>query len=113
MFNQHTENSENQSIHPDVQKAMNAINEPEVQDILKRLSKYGLAVSVPHMHGDKGNFLPLPNDRVSFEEGLQVSFRDADDASVRSGITVGWRWNDEIKAVALCESCAGACCFKR
>ena len=107
-----TSQSVSQDIHPDIQRAIDAIHLPEVQDIIKQLSKHGLAVSVPHMHGDRGNFIPLPHGKVSFEDGLRVSFRDASDPAVQSGMAVGWRWNNETETVARCDSCSGACCFR-
>lgn len=100
----------NGEIHPDVQRAMKAISEPEVQEILQRLARFGLAIAVPHMPGDQGEFLPLPKDRVGFEAGLRVSFRDVNDPDVRKGIPVMWRWDEETCAAAKCYECHDSTC---
>lgn len=78
-------------IHPEVQKAMDAVQIPEVQEMMQRLAKYGLAIAVPHMHGEEGDFLPLPSDKVVLEDGLEVSFKDANDPEVQTAIAVAWR----------------------
>jgi len=57
-------------IHPDVRRAMEAIELPEVNTMLQRLAKYGLGISVPHMHGTDCQFLPLPDGMVAVEDGL-------------------------------------------
>ena len=93
------------SIHPDVQRSMDAIQTLEVQSLIKRLSEYGLAVAVPHMHGDQGAFLPLPEDRISLESALRMSFPKKGSATLESAIPVMWRWNGKAEAVAACAGC--------
>ena len=78
-------------IHPDIMKAIRAVELPDVQEMMRRLAKYGLGIAVPHMHGDDGQFLPLPVNRVALEDDLQVSFRNAEDAELQDFIPVMWR----------------------
>ena len=47
-----------------MRRAQEAINLPEVQDMVRALSEYGLGVFMPHMHNDDtGGFEPLPRRR--------------------------------------------------
>ena len=100
-----------EDIHPEIKAAMDAIHNPEVQEMAKKLAKYGLAVAVPHLHDERGAFLPLPKDIVAFEAGLKVSFLSRDSDSVKNGIPVMWRYDEELKTVSLCASCSGQCCM--
>ena len=93
------------SIHPDIQRGLDAINLPEVQELVRRVSGYGLAVALPHAHGEKGNFLPLPKDQVAYEANLHMSFLQNDNPKLKSAIPVMWRWNDGAKAVGQCALC--------
>lgn len=103
-------NFQNELIHPDIQKAIDAIHLPKVQNMMKELSKYGLAITVPHMHSENGNFVPLPHNKISCENKLQVSFRDINDPSIKDGIVVGWRWNGETETVCVCRKCYYTSC---
>ena len=93
------------SIHPDVQRSIDSIPKPEVQDLIKRLSEYGLAVAIPHMHGDTGAFLPLPEDRMALESALRVSFPRKGSSALKAAVPVMWRWNGKAEAVAACAGC--------
>jgi hypothetical protein len=45
--------------------AQESIDLPEVQEMLRKLSKYNLGISMPHMHSEEtGDFQPLPNELV-------------------------------------------------
>lgn len=92
-------------IHPEIRRGLESIESPEVQEIIKRLSQYGLAVALPHLHGKNGNFLPLSNNQVAFESSLRVSFVQKDSPALKSAIPVMWRWNDGVEAVASCAFC--------
>jgi len=91
-------------VRPDLQRAMDAVQLPEVQEMSQRLAKYGLAVTVPHMHGQDGGFFPLPEGTVALESGLQVTFKHADDPEVREAIPVAWRgaWDEEKQLPTTC-----------
>jgi len=99
-------------IHPEVRAAMLAIENPEVQGMVRRLAEFGLGVMVPHSHTDQGEFLPLPSDKVSFEQGLRVSFKDKDDPALQSSIAVGWRWDAGTQTIARCQNCMLAVCSR-
>lgn len=94
-----------ENIHPEIRRGLEAVKTPEVQEIIKRLSKHGLAVALPHLHGKNGNFLPLPHDQVAFESSLQVSFVQKDSPVLRSAIPVMWRWNEGVEAAGDCAFC--------
>lgn len=93
----------------DVKNAIKAINNSEVQEMIKKLSEYGLAVAVPHMHGINGDFLPLPDDIVSFEDNLEISFVQKDDLNSESTIPVMWRWNEKLKLISVTARCGLEC----
>jgi hypothetical protein len=97
-------------IHPEVRRAMEAVELPEVLEIMQRLARFGLAIAVPHMHGEDGEFLPLPKGKVGLETDLQVSFRDDDDPEVQAALPVAWRcgW-DGAKAAPTAKCTAIAC----
>jgi hypothetical protein len=94
-----------ETVHPEIRRGLEAVESPEVQELIKQLSKHGLAVALPHTHGNNGSFLPLPHDQVVFESDLQVSFLQKDSPVLKSAIPVMWRWNDGAEAVASCALC--------
>lgn len=100
-----TQENINKSIHPDIKRALNSIDLPEVQELIKRLSKYGLAVALPHAHADDGSFLPLSDSKVSYESGLKISFVENDAPVLKSSIPVMWRWSGKTEAIASCAQC--------
>jgi hypothetical protein len=69
-----------------VEKLTSSIQEPEVQEMLKRLSNYGLGVFMPHMHAESGAFVELPRGMVQVEDNLRVSFKPRSDTSGRDSI---------------------------
>jgi len=91
-----------------------AINTSEVKEAMKTLSKYGLAVWLPHMHAEDGSLVPLPDDMVSIEvdgnEALtrKVTFikRDTLDSETLKQTAVAWIWNDSMNAAVVATSCA-------
>ena len=88
-----------------VEQAAEAIKTEEVQEIIKRLAKYGLGVCIPHMHAkDTGDFRDLPNDLVQRESQLQVSFVPRSSINDQD-IPVAWRWNDEVQVAEICRIC--------
>ena len=92
-------------IHPEVLRAMDAVHLPEVQEMMQRLAAHGLAIAVPHMHDDEGEFIPLPKGKVGLEADLTVTFTDIDDPAVASSTVVMWRWDGEMKASSTCYGC--------
>ena len=94
-----------QQIHPDILNAISSVDLPEVQEMMRRLSQFGLGIMVPHYHTDEENFAPLPNGMVQFENDLQVSFKNRSEIGEHV-IPVGWRWKQEsVEAIMICVFC--------
>ena len=82
---------------PELMTAQEAINLPEIQEMLRRLSEYNLGICMPHMHDEQtGVFQPLPKELVQVEDGLEVSFRSAEEIRNQRNryIPVAWSWRD-------------------
>ena len=57
---------------PALRTAQAAVHCPEVQEMLRRLSGYGLGIFMPHMHDERtGEFQPLPELVTQVESGLR------------------------------------------
>ena len=84
-----------------------ALNLPEVQSMLQRLSEYQLGIFMPHMHNEQtGGFQSLGDDVVQVESGLEVSFKAAKEIAIQknSFLPVGWFWRaDQSAPIAVCE----------
>lgn len=100
----------NQPVTNNIQESLDAIKLPEVQNMIKSLSEFGLAVFLPHLHDEDGVFKPLPDNLVTFEKGQFTSFLPKDDPKSKEGLPVAWRWDKELNEVAFCNSCVGAHC---
>ena len=87
--------------------AQAAIHLPEVQQMLRQLSKHKLGIFMPHMHGQQtGEFESLPDDVVQVESGLEVSFRSTAEIANQTDrfLPVGWCWQAGASTtVAVCE----------
>lgn len=87
--------------------AQQAMNLPEVQEMLARLSEYNLGIFMPHGHDEQtGDFQTLPVDVVQVESGLEVSFQTTEQLASRAErfLPVAWRWHAGALAVAAaCE----------
>ena len=90
-----------------LRSAQQAIQFPEVQEMLRKLSEHGLGIFMPHMHDDQtGEFRELPDDVMQVESGLEVSFRPSDEIACdsRSFLPVGWVWRSGASTpAAACE----------
>lgn len=98
----------------ELQVAQNAINLPEVKEMLKKLSQYNLGIYMPHIHDeDTGEFHPLPPGITQVEEGLTVSFRPNDECQAQgdtSYVSVGWFLHPDMPAeIAVASSCRRVC----
>ncbi|HBE19563.1 MAG TPA: hypothetical protein DDW51_18625 [Cyanobacteria bacterium UBA11367] len=90
-----------------------AIGTSEVKEAMKTLSKYGLAVWLPHIHAEDGSFLPLTDDIVQIEvEGdepmtRKVTFvkRNTLDPEKLKRRAVAWIWNDSMEMAVVATSC--------
>lgn len=92
---------------PTLTAAQAAMQLPEVQDMLRRLSAFHLGIFMPHRHDDgTGEFQPLPDEVTQLESGRAVSFERVEEISRRTEtfLPVGWRWCDGASTVAaVCE----------
>lgn len=92
---------------PKLGAAQAAMQLPEVQDMLRRLSAFDLGIFMPHQHDEAtGEFLPLHCDVVQVESGLAVSFQRQDEIANRTAsfLPVGWFWRAGASRVAAaCE----------
>ena len=87
--------------------AQEAIHLPEVQEMLRRLSKYKLGIFMPHMHAENtGEFQPLPDEVMQVESGLEVSFQPTEEIANQTDrfLPVGWFWRAGASTpLAVCE----------
>ena len=92
---------------PALKTAQAAMQLPEVQDMLRRLSAFRLGIFMPHQHDDStGEFQPLPDEVMQVESGRAVSFERLDEIARRteSYLPVGWLWRAGASTVAtVCE----------
>lgn len=94
---------------PEISKAMQAIELPEVRDMLRRLAEYNLGVCIPHMHRTDLDFDMLPSDTVQVEEDGHVSWLARVDLDPdRGSIPVAWRWtsNGAVNDVECIQTCS-------
>jgi len=87
--------------------AQAAIDLPEVQALLRRLSEYNLGICMPHMHdAHTGEFLPLPDGVMQVESGLDVSFQPTAEIARQKDrfLPVAWVWRAGASTpAAACE----------
>ena len=92
---------------PALRTAQAAMQLPEVQEMLRRLSAHRLGIFMPHQHDDgTGEFQPLPDDVMQVESGRTVSFERQQDIARRteSFLPVAWLWRAGASTVAaVCE----------
>lgn len=86
--------------------AQRAINLPEVQEMMRKLSAFNLGVYMPHMHDVKnGAFQVLPAGMTQIEDNLKISFQSIDPPG-RSYVPVAWVWRNGptpgAKCAAIC-----------
>ncbi len=90
-----------------LQIAQAAIKNPEVQEMLRKLSEYKLGIFMPHMHEQtSGDFMALPDDIIQVESGSEVSFQSRQEVASQPGrfLPVGWIWQaGASQPVAACE----------
>jgi hypothetical protein len=92
---------------PTLRTAQEAIQLPEVQEMLRRLSEFKLGIFMPHMHDEHtGEFHPLPDDVTQVESSLEVSFQRTEQIAIQADrfLPVGWCWRaGAATASAVCE----------
>lgn len=88
-----------------LQVAQNAINQKEVQDMLKTLSKYNLGICMPHMHTDEEDFAILPENMLQVETNCYVTFEKEGISLNDKSVPVSWRWSgNETTGSAKCNT---------
>lgn len=85
---------------PSMLEAQNAIETPEVQEIIEQLAKYNLGVCMPHMHVS-GDFQVQPATIVQVE--AKSEFLSAEQVAELGTLPVSWRWHEG--QVIVCGSC--------
>ena len=87
--------------------AQAAIQLPEIQEMLRRLSEFKLGIFMPHMHDEHtGEFQLLPDEFMQVESGLEVSFRPREEIASQTDrfLPVGWLWRAGASTpLAACE----------
>lgn len=95
---------------PALKTAQAAMQLPEVQEMLRRLSEHRLGIFMPHQHDDgTGEFQPLHDDVMQVESGRAVSFERLEEVARRteSFLPVGWLWRaGALTVAAACEMAA-------
>ncbi len=87
------------------ERAAESVGTNEVQQIIERLSHFGLGVCAPHMHDPLTNeMIPLPPNMVQSESNLKVSFVERDQVDAQQ-VAVAWFWDDGLKTVQSCAMC--------
>ena len=107
----HGSQAVSRGLSPGLRRAHEAIQLPEVQEMLRRLSEHKLGIFMPHMHDEQtGEFQLLPDDVVQVESGLEVSFQPMGAIATQTErfLPVGWLWRDDaVMPVAACEMVSG------
>ena len=87
--------------------AQDAINPPEVQEMLRILSEYKLGIFMPHMRDERtGEFQLLPDEVIQVESGLEVPFQPMKEIANQTDrfLPVGWVWRAGASTPsAVCE----------
>ena len=94
-------------IPPAQRRAQMAMQLPEVQAMLRRLSEFDLGIFMPHRHDEQtGDFQPLPDNVLQVESGCKVSFRNRGEIAHQTDrfLPVAWRWRDgALTTASACE----------
>lgn len=97
------------TLPPELRTAQEAIQLPEVQEMIRKLSAYNLGVFMPHEHDASGRFQPGSAQRMQVEAGLRISFRPIDEvlAQRHRYVPVAWIWNANLPTPSAV--CSQAC----
>lgn len=95
------------------ERAQQAVQEPEVIEMARRLAEYGLGITMPHMHTADEDFADLPDDVMQVECAGVVTFEPKAVALTNpDAVVVGWRWSpDGLSAMGSCSpymTCTGS-----
>ena len=90
------ENPMLQNLPPQLKIAQEAINNPEVQEMIKKLAQFNLGVFMPHQHNQTtGDFEMLEDGMMQMENDLEVSFVPINNTAPNTFLPVGWVWKFE------------------
>jgi hypothetical protein len=90
----------------ELRTAQEAIQLPEVQEMMRKLAVYNLGVFMPHMHDTSGRFQPSSEKFVQVEKGMRVSFAPTEEIVNDEDhyLPVGWVWNADLPTpMAMCK----------
>jgi hypothetical protein len=94
------------SLPKELRTAQEAIQLPEVQEMMRKLSVYNLGVFMPHMHDTSGRFQPSSEKFVQVEKGMRVSFAPIEEIEKENEeryLPTGWVWIANVPTpVARC-----------
>ncbi|MBK7568311.1 MAG: hypothetical protein IPI31_10870 [Bacteroidetes bacterium] len=98
------ENPMLQNLPPQLKIAQEAINNPEVQEMIKKLAQFNLGVFMPHQHNQTtGDFELLEDGMMQMENDLEVSFVPINNTDPNTFLPVGWVWKfDGLNESAAC-----------
>ena len=98
------ENPMLQNLPPQLKIAQEAINNPEVQEMIKKLAQFNLGVFMPHQHNQTtGDFEVLEDGMMQMENDLEVSFVPINNTAPNTFLPVGWVWKfDGLSESAAC-----------
>jgi hypothetical protein len=99
----------------ELQVAQKAVALPHVQDIIRTLARFNLAVYMPHAHrqendaGGRG-VVALRTTMVAVEEGLVTRLIPCDEAiALEHSVPTAWRWITGEAQVRVASRCFYAC----
>jgi hypothetical protein len=86
------------SLPEELRTAQEAIQLPEVQEMMRKLSVYNLGVFMPHMHDGSGRFQPSSSKFMQVEKGMRVSFVPTEEIEKEEEryLPTGWVWNADL-----------------
>jgi len=94
-------------LSPDIKKTLTNVATGRVEEIIKELDQYGLAVAMPHFHFEDKKVGPLPEDKIHYENDLKVSFLNKKSfrRDLENGFAVMWRFNEKVGKPEACAWC--------
>lgn|GEM_PF-6799027 len=85
-------------------------NNPAVQEMIRQLAEFGLAVCIPHMHTTTSDFEPLPAGMIQVERNQVVTFEPVVTSSSLARTAVSWRWQGDANGIGVVAEC-GCCSY--
>ena len=99
-------------VAPEIRRAMESINLPQVQEMLRKLSEFGLGICIPHQHTEDMDFDYQPDDVVQVEENCHVRWvARSDFESGGQFVPVAWRWSEAKNGALAAGKCISGCSY--